>query len=152
MSVNHKILYVPLTKDTIYPVYVPIVLDNPEVLQSSGGLSEEDYNETIKLNESCGFPIAPLLAALAPVLIPAAVRIGKKIFGKGGVPEERLNRDYLTYQHIKGVPNPNARGRVVYSEYSKYPYRQNNLIAGYIPTNPNIRNLKQLQSLYNHYN
>lgn len=151
MSVNHKILYVPLTKDTIYPVYVPIVLDNPEVLQSSGGLSEEDYNETIKLNESCGFPIAPLLAALAPVLIPAAVRIGKKIFGKGGVPEEQFNRD-LTYQHIKGVPNPNARGRVVYSEYSKYPYRRNNLIAGYIPTNPNIRNLKQLQSLYNHYN
>lgn len=150
MSVNHKILYVPLTKDTIYPVYVPIVLDNPEVLQSSGGLSEEDYNETIKLNESCGFPIAPLLAALAPVLIPAAVRIGKKIFGKG-VPEEQFNRD-LTYQHIKGVPNPNARGRVVYSEYSKYPYRRNNLIAGYIPTNPNIRNLKQLQSLYNHYN
>ena len=143
MSVNHKILYVPLTKDTIYPVYVPIVLDNPEVLQSSGGLSEEDYNETIKLNESCGFPIAPLLAALAPVLIPAAVRIGKKIFGKG---------ENLTYQHIKGVPNPNARGRVVYSEYSKYPYRRNNLIAGYIPTNPNIRNLKQLQSLYNHYN
>ena len=147
MSVNHKILYVPLTKDTIYPVYVPIVLDNPEVLQSSGGLSEEDYNETIKLNESCGFPIAPLLAALAPVLIPAAVRIGKKIFGKG-VPED----SGLTYQHIKGVPNPNARGRVVYSEYSKYPYRRNNLIAGYIPTNPNIRNLKQLQSLYNHYN
>lgn len=147
MSVNHKILYVPLTKDTIYPVYVPIVLDNPEVLQSSGGLSEEDYNETIKLNESCGFPIAPLLAALAPVLIPAAVRIGKKIFGKGGVPDSGL-----TYQHIKGVPNPNARGRVVYSEYSKYPHRRNNLIAGYIPTNPNIRNLKQLQSLYNHYN
>lgn len=143
MSVNHKILYVPLTKDTIYPIYVPIVLDNPEVLQSSGGLSEEDYNETIKLNESCGFPIAPLLAALAPVLIPAAVRIGKKIFGKG---------EDLTYQHIKGVPNPNARGRVVYSEYSKYPHRRNNLIAGYIPTNPNIRNLKQLQSLYNHYN
>lgn len=147
MSVNHKILYVPLTKDTIYPIYVPIVLDNPEVLQSSGGLSEEDYNETIKLNESCGFPIAPLLAALAPVLIPAAVRIGKKIFGKG-VPD----RENLTYQHIKGVPNPNARGRVVYSEYSKYPHRRNNLIAGYIPTNPNIRNLKQLQSLYNHYN
>lgn len=147
MSVNHKILYVPLTKDTIYPVYVPIVLDNPEILQSSGGLSEEDYNETIKLNESCGFPIAPLLAALAPVLIPAAVRIGKKIFGKGEISDSGL-----TYQHIKGVPNPNARGRVVYSEYSKYPYRRNNLIAGYIPTNPNIRNLKQLQSLYNHYN
>ena len=105
-------------------------------------------NETIKLNESCGFPIAPLLAALAPVLIPAAVRIGKKIFGKGGISEDSC----LTYQHIKGVPNPNARGRVVYSEYSKYPYRRNNLIAGYIPTNPNIRNLKQLQSLYNHYN
>lgn len=137
MSVNHKIVYVPIGKDTrgvdlLYPLYVPIVVDHPDVVYSTGKLSEEDYNETLKLynldeveeegsGEIGGFPLAPLIAALAPIAIPPLVKAAKKIFG----------RNKSSGTELSGATDP----------YN----------AGYIPTNPNIRNLKQLQALYEKY-
>ena len=112
MSVNHKVVYVPFGKDAngedmIYPTYVPIVVNEPEVLMATGSLSESDYNATKEIlhADQAGFPFAPLIAALAPIVLPAAVKLAKNIFTKK-------------------------------SE------------GGYIPTNPNIRNLKDLQELY----
>lgn len=137
MSVNHKIVYVPIGKDTrgvdlLYPLYVPIVVDHPDVVYATGKLSEEDYNETLKLynldesleeseseeeasGEIGGFPLAPLIAALAPIAIPPLITAAKKIFGRN---------------------KSSASGTE---------------LSGYIPTNPNIRNLKQLQALYEKY-
>lgn len=84
---NYKVVYVPLNTDNIYPIYVPVVLNDENVLRSSGRLSENDYNETIKLNNKCGFPIAAILTALAPIVIPGLIKgtqaIMKKIRGSG---------------------------------------------------------------------
>lgn len=113
---NYKVVYIPLNKDLIYPVYVPIVVNDEETFLSSGYLSENDYNATIALNNSCGFPIAPIIAALAPVAIPALIKMGKKLFKKTS----------------NGVLIPVKN-------------------AGYIPTNPNIKTLKDLQNLYDKY-
>lgn len=113
---NYKVVYIPLNNKLIYPVYVPIVVNDEETFLSSGYLSESDYKSTIELNNSCGFPIAPIIAALAPVAIPALIKMGKKLFKKtssGGLVE---------------VNN-----------------------GGYIPTNPNIQTLKDLQKLYEKY-
>ena len=81
---------------------------------SSGRLSKRDYDETIKLNNKCGFPIASILAALAPIVIPAAIKGTKALIHK-----------------IRG------------SGYDE--------LSGYIPTNPNIKTLKNLQLLYDKY-
>lgn len=110
---NYKVYYVPFTKDTIYPVYVPIVVNEPDVLLSSGSLSHNDYEKTNELIKSCGFPaLLPLIATLAPVVLPGLIKGVKSITKK-----------------LKG-----------------------NGECGYIPTNPNIQNLKQLQNLYDKYN
>lgn len=121
MSVNHKIVYVPLTKDfqgndLIYPIYLPVVVNQPEILMSSGSLSEDDYERTkeiLHVDEEGGFPLAPIIAALAPIVIPGAIKA------------------------VKNVIHKFAKGE--------------NEECGYIPTNPNIRNLKQLQQLYEDY-
>ena len=118
---NYKVYYVPFTKDTIYPIYVPIVVNEPDVLLSSGSLSENDYKINMDLVESCGIPaLIPLIASLAPIVIPAAIKGFKKLRQK-------------------------IRGNGEFDERSE-KYR-----SGYIPTNPNIKNLKQLQQLYNNY-
>lgn len=123
MFINHKVVYVPLTKDLVYPVYVPVVVDDEDILRSSGRLSRRDYDNTISLNNKAGFPIAPLLAALAPVVIPGVIKGIKKLINKSnGVNEESLNS-------VSGQSS----------------------ISGYIPTNPNIKTLKQLQELYDKY-
>lgn len=121
---NYKVIYVPLNKDLIYPIYVPVVVNDEDIFLSSGKLSENDYKRTIKLNESCGFPIAPIIAALAPVAIPALIKLGKRFFKKSS----------------NGVLIPcNSNGH------------EQTLNAGYIPTNPNIKSLKDLQNLYDKY-
>ena len=128
MSVNHKVIYVPVSNDKnlLYPIYVPIVVEDRNILLSSGKLSEGDYLKTIELNEKCGFPIAPLLAALAPIVIPGLIKgtskLINKIRGKGEI------------CHFVGRRN---------SGYDE--------LSGYIPTNPNIKSLKQLQELYDKY-
>jgi len=123
MSVNHKVIYVPVSnnKNLLYPIYVPVVVDDSETLLSSGKLSESDYLKTIDINEQCGFPIAPLLAALAPIVIPGIIKGTSKL----------INR-------IKG------KGEICHM------VGENNM-SGYIPTNPNIKTLKQLQNLYDKY-
>lgn len=128
MSVNHKIVYVPLTKDfqgndLIYPIYLPVVVNQPEILMASGSLSEDDYERTkeiLHVDEEGGFPLAPIIAALAPIVIPGAIKAVKNVIHK-----------------IKGSSDNSAKGE--------------NEECGYIPTNPNIRNLKQLQQLYEDY-
>lgn len=117
MSVNHKVIYVPVSnnKNLLYPIYVPVVVDDTQTLLSSGKLSENDYMNTLDINEKCGFPIATLLAALAPVVIPGI---------------------------IKGT------SKLIHKIRSSGPTDE---LSGYIPTNPNIRTLKQLQQLYNKY-
>lgn len=131
MFINHKVVYVPLTKDLLYPVYVPVVIDDEDILRSSGRLSRRDYDNTISLNNKAGFPIAPLLAALAPVVIPGVIKGIKKLINKSnGVNDKSLSyvNDELNYKSV------NSNG-----------------ISGYIPTNPNIKTLKQLQELYDKY-
>lgn len=113
IPINHKIIYVPLTNDTVYPVFIPVVLNDVDTLKSSGKLSKKDYYNTIEINKNCGFPIAPILAALAPIVIPGIIKGVKKIIkGSGSEAEDE---------------------------------------GGYIPTNPNIKTLKQLQALYDKY-
>ena len=116
-DLNYKVVYVPLNKDLIYPVYVPIVVNDEDIFLSSGRLSQNDYQRTLKLNESCGFPIAPIIAALAPVVIPGLIKLGKKMFKKSS--------------NGALIPMGNR--------------------GGYIPTNPNIKTLKDLQNLYDKY-
>lgn len=124
MSVNHKVIYVPVSNDKnlLYPIYVPIVVEDRNILLSSGKLSEGDYLKTIELNEKCGFPIAPLLAALAPIVIPGLIKGTSKLINK-------------------------IRGK---GEYDNICHMVGNK-SGYIPTNPNIKSLKQLQELYDKY-
>lgn len=102
MSVNHRIEYIPLTKDLngnhlIYPIYIPINIDEPEIFAATGKLSPHDYKRTLKLLhsrpmfkvdakgagqvEEAGFPFAPLIAALAPIVIPGVIKAAKNIFG-----------------------------------------------------------------------
>lgn len=121
MSVNHQVVYIPFDTDAsgnelIYPTYVPIVVDEPEVLMATGTLSENDYNATREIlhADEAGFPFAPLIAALAPL----AIQFGTKLISN----------------MVNKKKSQNASGTE---------------LAGYIPTNPNIRNLKDLQALYN---
>jgi hypothetical protein len=122
MSINYKVIYVPVSnnKNLLYPIYVPVVVNDVDTLLSSGKLSENDYYQTLKINDKCGFPIAPLLAALAPMVIPGLIKGAKKLFNRN-----KSNGNLIPY-NIK--------------------------TSGYIPTNPNIKSLKQLQNLYDKYN
>ena len=54
MSVNHKIVYVPIGKDArgidlIAPIYLPIVVDDPQTVYATGALSEDDFISTLKI-------------------------------------------------------------------------------------------------------
>ena len=127
LDLNYKVVYVPLNKDLIYPVYIPIVVNDEDIFLSSGKLSERDYNETIKLNQACGFPILPLLSVLAPTVIPGLIKLGKKYFKKS-----------------------NGGTLIEYDDnYEEQEFNNNK--SGYIPTNPNIKTLKDLQKLYDDY-
>jgi hypothetical protein len=134
LDLNYKVVYVPLNKDLIYPVYIPIVVNDEDIFLSSGKLSERDYTETIKLNQACGFPILPLISVLAPTVIPGLIKLGKKYFKKsnGGT--------LIEYDVHRADLNDN------YEENNEF-----NNKSGYIPTNPNIKTLKDLQKLYDDY-
>lgn len=211
MSVNHRIEYVPLTKDLngnqlLYPIYIPINVDEPDVLMATGRLSKHDYKRTLKLLHAkpfmvsagnkvevkqAGFPIAPIIAALAPIVIPAAVKTFKSIFKKNKSAGEDVDVDNVDVN--TDVDNEPIEDRLTdVEEYSNEEIPEDNTDvdveetyvedtnptditsedeivetidnslnsdvqesssgrrrAGYIPTNPNIRSLKQLQTLYN---
>ena len=147
-----EVVYVPLPgkNNCMYPIYIPIVFREPEVYKSTGRLSAGDYNSTVD-NLGGNPALIPLLAALAP-LIPSAIKGVKKLFGR--------NDNKPTYR------NTNS-----YGQYSRGPYSQRGYhgldenvyykggyprvapfnVGGYIPTNPNIKNLKDLQALYDKY-
>lgn len=147
-----EVVYVPLPgkNNCMYPVYIPIVFREPEVYKSTGRLSAGDYNSTVD-NLGGNPALIPLLAALAP-LIPSAIKGVKKLFNR--------NDNKPTYR------NTNS-----YGQYSRGPYSQRGYhgldenkyymggyprvapfnVGGYIPTNPNIKNLKDLQALYDKY-
>lgn len=136
-----EVVYVPLPgkNNCMYPIYIPIVVREPEVYRATGRLSLGDYNSTV--NNLGGNPaLIPLIAALAP-LIPSAITGIKKLFSKSD-------------------NKPKYRNTTSYVQYSRGPYSQRGYHGldentyykgGYIPTNPNIKNLKDLQALYDKY-
>lgn len=190
MSVNHNIIYVPLTKDLngnhlIYPIYVPINVDEPEEFIATGKLSKHDYKKTLKLLhsrpvfkmdakgcgsvEEAGFPFAPLIAALAPIVIPGAIKAAKNVInriknrnqstngsradnGKGrlymgrGEDEEEIEKESEEESVDDYVEDYNEGNSV--EEVSEEDVVTEEKPSGYIPTNPNITNLKKLQHLY----
>lgn len=110
---NKKVVYVSIPGNTgyKYPVYVPIIVEEPEVYKATGRLSEGDYKKTT--DNLAGFPaIIPILRALAP-FVPYAIQGVSKLINKIG-------------------SNKSSQG-------------------GYIPTNPNIKTLKDIQGLYDKY-
>ena len=204
MSVNHNIIYVPLTKDLngnhlIYPIYVPINVDEPEEFIATGKLSKHDYKKTLKLLHSrpvfkmdakgcgsvheAGFPFAPLIAALAPIVIPGAIKAAKNVInriknrnqskgydangrlymGRGEEEsdevEEKSVDDYVedydnnsvddyVEEYDSDVDTYDTKKEVSEEEDYKSSAAVENKPSGYIPTNPNITNLKKLQHLY----
>lgn len=201
MSVNHNIIYVPLTKDLngnhlIYPIYVPINVDEPEEFIATGKLSKHDYKKTLKLLhsrpvfkmdakgcgsvEEAGFPFAPLIAALAPIVIPGAIKAAKNVInkiknrannGKGydangrlymgrgesvdGVAEEKSEEEISDVEYDNNFVDDYVEDykSSVAEDYSDEDYKSSvadveEKPSGYIPTNPNITNLKKLQHLY----
>lgn len=190
MSVNHRIEYIPLTKDLngnhlIYPIYIPINIDEPEIFAATGKLSPHDYKRTLKLLhsrpmfkvdakgagqvEEAGFPFAPLIAALAPIVIPGVIKAAKNIFGKKSS-KGRLYMGRGSEADEDSVDNSDdeeantADNDLYFDEVDKpedTDFKLDEEIdsaiskvsdkSGYIPTNPNINSIKKLQSLYDTY-
>lgn len=195
MSVNHRIEYIPLTKDLngnhlIYPIYIPINIDEPEIFAATGRLSPHDYKRTLKLLhsrpmlkmdakgcgsvEEAGFPFAPLIAALAPIVIPGVIKAAKNIFGKksnsskgrlymgrGDDDDEASIADDVNDDDDNDVDTNYINSD---SEDTNFKFDEDLLESskaeldsdkttksGYIPTNPNINSIKKLQSLYDTY-
>lgn len=151
-----EVVYVPIPgkNNCMYPVYIPIVFREPEVYKSTGRLSAGDYNSTVD-NLGGNPALIPLLAALAP-LIPSAIKGVKKLFNR--------NDNKPTYRNSYRSNGPySQRGYHGLDEnvYYKGGYPRvapfnvggysNRMEGGYIPTNPNIKNLKDLQALYDKY-
>lgn len=143
-----EVVYVPIPgkNNCIYPMYIPIVVREPEVYKATGRLSLGDYNSTV--NNLGGNPaLIPLLAALAP-LIPAAIKGVKKLFTHNdNKPKYRNVGSYGSYGLYSYGPY-SQRG---YHGLNENEYYRGGMYGGYIPTNPNIKNLKDLQALYNKY-
>ena len=164
MSVNHRIEYVPLTKDLngnnlLYPIYIPINVDEPEIFAATGRLSKHDYKRTLKILHSkpmlisagkpggndvevqeAGFPFAPLIAALAPIVIPGAINAVKSLFKKKSKGRLNLGRGDDEEESDEEVEEITSEEE----EEEESSEKQ----SGYIPTNPNIKTLKQLQKIY----
>lgn len=184
MSVNHRIEYIPLTKDLngnhlIYPIYIPINIDEPEIFAATGKLSPHDYKRTLKLLhsrpmfkvddkgagqvEEAGFPFAPLIAALAPIVIPGVIKAAKNIFGHKSDSSKGSSKG-SPLGSPKGSPLGSSKGRLYMGRGSNSEDGQSEDAdisndgqsedadkSGYIPTNPNINSIKKLQSLYDTY-
>ena len=176
--INHRIEYVPLTKDLngnhlIYPIYIPINIDEPEIFAATGKLSPHDYKRTLKLLhsrpmfrvdeqgcgsvEEAGFPFAPLIAALAPIVIPGAIKAVKSIFNKNKSAKTARGRLYMgrgedednTEETMDESDENNEDSTADDKSVDEIESKPAN--AGYIPTNPNINSIKKLQSLYDTY-
>ena len=147
-----EVVYVPLPgkNNCMYPIYIPIVFREPEVYKSTGRLSAGDYNSTVD-NLGGNPALIPLLAALAP-LIPSAIKGVKKLFGRNdNTPKYRNTNSYGQYS--RGPYSQRGYHGLDENVYYKggYPRVAPFNVGGYIPTNPNIKNLKDLQALYDKY-
>lgn len=146
-----EVVYVPLPgkNNCIYPVYIPIVVREPEIYKATGRLSLGDYNSTVD-NLGGNPALIPLLTALAP-LIPSAISGIKKLFNKDkSTPKYRNVTSYNSYGSYGKGPY-SQRGYHGLNENEYYRGGRSGNFGGYIPTNPNIKNLKDLQALYNKY-
>lgn len=173
-----EVVYVPLPgkNNCMYPIYIPIVVREPEIYRSTGRLSLGDYQSTVD-NLGGNPALIPLIAALAP-LIPAAISGVKKLFNRNNsTPKYRnvnpYSNGYLknSYGKLLGQGPYSQRGYHGLDENTYYkggysnrieggyprvaPFNvggySNRMEGGYIPTNPNIKNLKDLQALYDKY-
>lgn len=147
-----EVVYVPLPgkNNCMYPVYIPIVFREPEVYKSTGRLSAGDYNSTVD-NLGGNPALIPLIAALAP-LIPSAIKGVKKLFGRNdNTPKYRNTNSYGQYS--RGPYSQRGYHGLDENKYymGGYPRVAPFNVGGYIPTNPNIKNLKDLQALYDKY-
>lgn len=154
-----EVVYVPLPgkNNCMYPIYIPIVVREPEVYRSTGRLSLGDYQSTV--NNLGGNPaLIPLLASLAP-LIPSAIKGIKKLFSRNDNKPKYRN----TIPNYSRGPYVKSYGQGPYSQRGYHGLDENTYykggyprvapfnVGGYIPTNPNIKNLKDLQALYDKY-
>ena len=165
-----EVVYVPLPgkNNCMYPVYIPIVVREPEVYRSTGKLSLGDYQSTVD-NLGGNPALIPLIAALAP-LIPAAISGVKKLFNKNNsTPKYRNVNSYGKYSRgpygktLGQGPYGKPLAQGAYSQRGYHGLDENTYykggyprvapfnVGGYIPTNPNIKNLKDLQALYDKY-
>lgn len=147
-----EVVYVPLPgrNNCMYPIYIPITFREPEVYRATGRLSLGDYQSTV--NNLGGNPaLIPLIAALAP-LIPGVISGVKKLFNRGdNKPKYRNVNSYGKYS--RGPYSQRGYHGLDENNYYKggYPRVAPFNVGGYIPTNPNIKNLKDLQALYDKY-
>ena len=117
--------------------------------------------------EEAGFPFAPLIAALAPIVIPGAIKAAKNLInnfknkskgnyvdpagrlymGRGEESDESLDNGVSRADTPQDVDyNDVSEKDDVSDDVSEEVIESNK--SGYIPTNPNITNLKKLQHLY----
>lgn len=151
-----EVVYVPIPgkNNCMYPIYIPIVVREPGVYKATGRLSLGDYQATVD-NLGGNPALIPLIAALAP-LIPSAIKGIKKLFGKDSNTPKYRNVNYNQYSN-------GYKSRGMYSQRGYHGLNDNVYqmggyqrvapfnVGGYIPTNPNIKTLKDLQALYEKY-
>lgn len=144
-----EVVYVPIPgrNNCMYPIYIPITFREPEVYRATGRLSLGDYNSTVD-NLGGNPALIPLIAALAP-LIPGVISGVKKLFNRNSDKPKYRN---VTYQG-QGPYSQRGYHGLDENKYYRggYPRVAPFNVGGYIPTNPNIKNLKDLQALYDKY-
>lgn len=158
---NSEVIYVPIPgkNNCIYPTYLPIVMKEPEVYKATGRLSVNDYNSTVD-NLGGNPALIPIIAALAP-FIPSAIKGIKKLFkGNDNKPKYRnvmgngyYSSGYYSQRGYHGL-NENTYYKGGYPRVAQFNTScgfSRGRYGGYIPTNPNIKNLKDLQALYDKY-
>lgn len=163
---NSEVIYVPIPgkNNCMYPSYIPIVMKEPEVYKATGRLSVNDYNSTVD-NLGGNPALIPIIAALAP-LIPAAIKGISKLFkGNDNKPKYRnvIGNGYYSngyysqrgyhglYDRKSGYSNRIEGGYPRVAPFNTSCGYSRGRYGGYIPTNPNIKNLKDLQALYDKY-
>lgn len=153
-----EVVYVPIPgrNNCMYPIYIPITFREPEVYRATGRLSLGDYNSTVD-NLGGNPALIPLIAALAP-LIPSVISGVKKLFNRNSDKPKYRNVNYQgqgPYGRPLGQGPYSQRGYHGLNENEYYKGGYHRVapfnVGGYIPTNPNIKNLKDLQALYDKY-
>lgn len=162
-----EVVYVPVPgrNNCLYPMYVPIIVREPEVYKATGRLSVGDYNSTVD-NLGGNPALIPIIKTLIP-LIPSAISMVKNLFNRN--PDKPKYRS-VNYQNQRSYDRPLVQGSYgrplgqgPYSQRGYHGLDENRYytggypraapfnVGGYIPTNPNIKNLKDLQALYDKY-